>query len=505
MLSMKTLRVAIVTMGSALLLGPGLAAAIDLDGTGTSAPVPVSIATQTIPPATAIGQGQGMYHAINVGDVDLEITPEVVLRAADGYFVRVALGGGMVFHGTLAAPTGTTLEYGGDDGDNEVVFRLTADHALTAKVSLGVDENLAIPTNGEASYTASMTMHRDLFDARDGYGALGRIGAENVAVVRAVSGIDATITPKDATADVETGFLWFIGPDDTNVSGVELGTAKAAAITGQGVLDARDGLAVTDADLIVAEGVTIGIEGDFSVGVFDLVPTTVDADGDPKTTDDISENPCTDRKGTASTPVMAGNLVPDEDDPTMATLAGQEAGEYKLCIEVDSAGPNTMQIPAGDYTATVYTKASATEADVMANEGRIGTIKRNGTTVNIAYLTASEKYNQRLIIVNRGLRAAEFDLHSFTTEVGSDTTVTLSATAQAAKDAGLNVIPPNGQVVARVADILEFTGERKRRVGATLSLNADVDDIQVATTQVNLEDGSTDTVIYASEGGAEVN
>ena len=47
MLSMKTLRVAIVTMGSALLLGPGLAAAqtnvINLDGTvaAGNAPEPV--------------------------------------------------------------------------------------------------------------------------------------------------------------------------------------------------------------------------------------------------------------------------------------------------------------------------------------------------------------------------------------------------------------------------------------------------------------------------------
>jgi len=113
---------------------------------------------------------------------------------------------------------------------------------------------------------------------------------------------------------------------------------------------------------------------------------------------------------------------------------------------------------------------------------------------------------QRLIITNRGDKPAAYDLNSFTTEVDSDVTVELSDMAMQVKEMGHNVIPPGGQVVLRVSDLLSFTGNsRKYRTSATLDVGADVDDVQVATTQVNLSDGSTDTVIYASEGGVGLN
>ena len=55
MLSMKTLRVAVVTMGTALLLGPGFAAATvqELDGTGDDMAMPLLYAAETVPMVTA--------------------------------------------------------------------------------------------------------------------------------------------------------------------------------------------------------------------------------------------------------------------------------------------------------------------------------------------------------------------------------------------------------------------------------------------------------------------
>jgi len=208
-------------------------------------------------------------------------------------------------------------------------------------------------------------------------------------------------------------------------------------------------------------------------------------------------------------PGSSSNMTLDEDDPMMGMVAGLGPGTYNVCVTVDTAGPmsNAMPIPEGKYEATAYSRNSADPRDnVMRATVTVGNIVRNCTSVNIAYLTSSDKYNQRLIITNRGDMPAPYDLNSFTTEVDSDVTVELSDMAMQVKEMGHNVIPPGGQVVLRVSDLLSFTGNsRKYRTAATLDVGADVDDVQVATTQVNLSDGSTDTVIYASEGGVGLN
>ena len=124
-------------------------------------------------------------------------------------------------------------------------------------------------------------------------------------------------------------------------------------------------------------------------------------------------------------------------------------------------------------------------------------IRRNGTTVKLTYLTVAEKYNQRLIIVNDGANEARYDIGPFVTETGVTATPLAMATG---------MVPAGGQVVVKVQDIVSFSSAdgRRHRAAATLSMNADVDDVQVATTQVNLEDGSTDTVVYATVDGAVV-
>ena len=130
----------------------------------------------------------------------------------------------------------------------------------------------------------------------------------------------------------------------------------------------------------------------------------------------------------------------------------------------------------------------------MAGEGDLASIERNGASVEIPYLTTSEKHNQRLIIVNRGTRPVVITSIAFTSEAGTD--VELSPTVQAAMDAGLLMIPGNSTYVASMAQTLEITGD-SRRTAATIAFAATPGALSVATTQVNLSDGSTDTVVYA--------
>ena len=254
MLSMKTLRVAIVAMGSALLLGPGLAAAVDLDGTS---PMPVAIAVQTIPtPAdvTAAGGTSATHHGINVGDEDFQITPGVRLAADEGYYIRVALGGGMLFTGTLTTSPGASdlIIAQGGAGHSQAVFQVLQDIAYDpttpAPIQLAVDESLAVPNTNVGNYTASMTIHDTLSDAISGVNPLDGFGGQNVTVVRAVSGVDSTINPANRVADVATGFRWFVNPDAAarasapNASAVNFGTATARAVaTAADILNADTG------------------------------------------------------------------------------------------------------------------------------------------------------------------------------------------------------------------------------------------------------------------------
>ena len=489
MLSMKTLRVAIVTMGSALLLGPGLAAAIDLDGTaaGMNAPVPILVATQTIPAAVA----PSMLHHVNLGaGAEIAITPGILLEAEDRYFLRVELGDGAMFH-TAPSVSGATPVQGGENSA-QAVFRL-GEVGLTASIDVSITDNVGLPSMDAAEYTASMTVHTEQFDAIDGVGAIRSIGAEDVVIVRTVNGIVSAVASATVTADVGVGFRWFVNPDAEaradapNVSGVGLGTASAMANAMAGVLNADDGEVVIDADLIDADtGVRIAISGDFSVGALDLVG---DADNDD------AIDACPPRVGTEDTPMM-GALQPTEDEPNMAMSAWMEPGAYQLCLEVDVAGPmsNPTAIPKTEYTASVYTRANATATPSAGAEGTIGVIGRNGASVDIPFLTTYERHNQRLIIVNRGANPIMITDIAFQTEDGTEASLSELAMA-AAMIPGAGEIGSGETAVHSVKKMLSITGDTTR-TAATLSFNGRSQDITVATTLVNPEIRATDTVVY---------
>ena len=136
--------------------------------------------------------------------------------------------------------------------------------------------------------------------------------------------------------------------------------------------------------------------------------------------------------------------------------------------------------------------ADARDAVTVA-EGKIGEIRRNGASASVAYLTTSEKHNQRLIIVNRGNRPIMITDITFQTEDGTE--ADLTDTAKAAAAAGAGAIMPGDSMTVRVSDMVEITGN-SRRAAANMSFNGTAANISVATTQVNLEDSSTDTVMW---------
>ena len=269
-------------------------------------------------------------------------------------------------------------------------------------------------------------------------------------------------------------------------------------------------------------GVGIEVEGNLSVGAFHFIDGTATDDpaaatGIPALTTDA----CPGSGATEANPdrgtLMDDDgdlLVGEEGEAATATLGSQAfslgmvgttaptapaAGShhvYALCVNVDVLGKetNSTRIPEETYIGTVSITGPDAGADPqMAATGPIGLIRRNGASVEIPYLTTSEKHNQRLIIVNRGNRDVAIASIQFTTEEGTD--VELMPAVQAAMDAGLLEIPAMSSWVARMDETISITGG-SRRVAASLGFAGTADALSVATTQINVSDGSTDTVVY---------
>ena len=520
MLEMKHTWKAVMTLGLALLLGSGVAygQTIQLDGVGATAPQPVRLAAETI--STAEGNRHTMGTTLlgyNVTLDDTETVLQVTAKAAipDDYYLRISFDGATL-RGTVTAPDITgggaigSPVSGGADNDAVVYSLGSGGIALNATVMFTITSNLSVASAEPGTVSAMITAYRDQFDAINGVNALdGQFFGGGATIIEKVSGITAVVSPgTTAVADVGVGFNWFVNPQRSipgnprNAETARLGSFLVAERTGtatNAAKNAADGS--DDFDLITdASGVTFTIEGDLSIGAFNLAL-------DPDTTDMTVVDGClATSDGTADNP-LRGNVAGTKDMPNTATLStsqsgtptfADEVGTFNLCVNVDTMGAmsNDMPIPSTTYTGTITLPgATAAAPGRVLDSGPVGLIRRNGTTVRVAYLTTSPKHNQRLILVNHGTNDASYEIGEFAAEDG----VMVEALAGAE-----GVIPAGGSVVLPARTVLSIDSETIQRTAAVISINADVEDIQVATTQVNLSDSSTDTVIWATEGGAEL-
>ena len=344
----------------------------------------------------------------------------------------------------------------------------------------------------------SMSLHSTTNDAQSGANPVGGMGSATL--VSVISGLNVEVMAKPGTeADVSTGFLWFTNPDmdarasKPNVAQVMLGSAEVgiADDTGAMLYNADTGVEASSTDFVKTNSVIIGVSGDMSIGAFSVV-----AEGKECPMDGSAEspNPGSLRDGTGKLLTAEGASL---ESGSMGGLAASV--KYNLCVDVDAAGPgsNSTPIPAGVYNAAVSAILPRVDQDdpEPIGQGVIGRIGRNGASVHIPYLTTSEKHNQRVIVVNRGPRPISIVDFDFQTEDG--TMVELTDAAMAAQEAGAT-IGPGEAMVRRVSDMIDISG-MSRRAAVTMSFNGLPRDISVATTQVNLEDSSTDTVSWMVE------
>ena len=518
MLSMKTLRVAIVTMGSVLLLGSGLPMAqgntINLNGTGDDAPTPLVYAQETLPSADPKGR-----RALDLdGAMDVAVKPRrtISLKTEDLY-LRIDLSGAQ-FGATPTLVSGAAtnglasllgiLSSGGADS-TFAVLKIEGgdpDDAVSSTDLLGVRIETLQVTTTTGNVTATISAYTNPDDALDQVGSRSTFGGSGT-IIRFVSGLKVTIkAAAKAVASVDTGFVRFVGPSETNGTaklgwlGVEENTTSEAgaalvrnAVGGKQIIRG-DILEIDENDAAVGK-VSFNVVGNLDIGAFSVQ------------LDDSAAPAATCVGGTTDT-VDRGDLVGADNKPLIgkegelpsgvesASTGLRNPDVYLLCLNVDVTGPmsNMMPIPEGPYTATAYIKRDAganTPTQKVGEGAPLAAIDRDGASVNISYLTTFEQHNQRLIIVNRGNRPIVITDIAFQTEGKTEAHL-----SEALSD--LDEIESGVTVMHKVSDILSITGD-SRRTAATLSFNGVAGNISVATTQVNLGDSSTDTVVWPVE------
>ena len=259
------------------------------------------------------------------------------------------------------------------------------------------------------------------------------------------------------------------------------------------------GRPVTAEDRI--ESVSVTVEGDMTFGTFGLRTGTA-------TDRCLLTTPPAGASAGTGVLTLAPPLGEDEVTTigTATAVHREEAfGKRNLCVRLPEAKPGETpkRIPISLYEATVSVAPPGGGRDVV-RMGLAGEIRRSGARVDLAHLTTSESYDQRIVIVNRSGATVRFEFVSFAPEKG--VTVTLTPEAAAVSDSGLYTVGPRSQVVLSVAETLRIAGQRAGGLpmtAATLSLNANEALIDVATVQTNREEGSTDTVVYAARAAVE--
>ena len=532
MLSMKTLRVAIVAMGSALLLGPALAVAqddtIQLDGTMGDAPMPLVYAQETLP-AMADAMGRRALELEN--NIDVAVMPRRAIGANEELYIRIDLTGAQFGRDPTfvsGAPDGalgtavTGTESSGGADESFAVFRIAgaveSDNLVGVRIGGGGAAGDLQVTATTGNVTAAIVAYTNPDDALDERGATGTF-AGSAAIIRLVSGLTVTIkAAPTAIASVDTGFQRFVGGGGTarlGWLGVEENENVMAGVRSAvtGIQLARGNILTVDNDNDPVGMISFNVMGNLDIGAFTIKPETFELDVNDEMVlgDDGNPIPTGTCDGGAEDTVDRGTLMDAEGMPLIgeegelpsgADSAGSgdlAPGIHLLCLNVDVTGPmsNMAAILEGGYSATAHYKGTATAAAQMAGEeGMLGSIDRDGASVNIPYLTTSVKHNQRLIIVNRGTRPVAITSIQFNTEAGTD--AELMAPVQAAMEAGLIEIPGGATWVARMDQTLNITGD-SRRTAATIAFAGTKGVLSVATTQINFADSSTDTVVYTVE------
>ena len=344
---------------------------------------------------------------------------------------------------------------------------------------------------------------------------------------------------REITATVASDFRRFM-PENENLDGptgattAEIGKLVTATVTFEDsvrvgttpheIRDHRDGnqIVLTEVLTEVNVGVTGSVGTDsYNFGDFFLDPYDAGCSARPMTRGAAmgSMVAATATTTASLSNVLAGATVAAElAEITAGPDTGKKRAQFVFCANVTENTEDQMPMEFERINEVVYMMELNTElvghtdTQYMTN-GMGGEIVRDGTEVRIAYLTTATAfggtrtwqdgaigaYNQRLVIVNHGSSAVGYQLGQFASETmrgGAAVAITVEAQAGASLS---GMLAPRSSTVMRVQDLIQIMegGEAVAgRTAAVLTLVGAPDDISVATTQVTLPEGQTDTVRY---------
>lgn len=419
----------------------------------------------------------------------------------------------------------TRLQYVEDESG--VIFSYEPGRDVTAGDSTaflvwgldGGDEILArveSPTT-QATYQARISIWEERSDAIQADFASNSDGpplwSSTGTLMSVISTVSAAATKlPDATARVRSNFRKFKSADDSALASADLATVTVGVKTVQAVgslmvpiLDPLDGGVIVAGDVLNKVDATVtGTAGTASFAFGEFYLGTSCTSGSAIMTRAPKPDPATDKSSTTSLTKSVGTGThtfcanAGANDQTKATnpYARMPNVEYRMALAITLAGGTTASpITVGRACGANSSPQPCNTADAAA-----GKINREGTTVRIGFLTTASdfgqgrqvwqgweggSYNQRLVIVNHGTDAAEYTLGEFSAENGVRVT---------ASDDAEGIIQGGTAITMPVRDLITITGGA--RTSAILTVNANEDNVSVATTQVTLPEGQTDTVRY---------
>ena len=459
------MRKKLITMGLVSALGASTSAmAADLDATAPgNAPTAFALDSATTAQTNTDGTvdlptSQGIVDstAIGVGVAGGE-SVNIRFDLTGAEFEGAVVGGEFSIGGFGSM---TAVVQGGADGGTFVIYEVSSN--ATTPIQQTTNFNFAgnVAVTAGTSATVTVSVYETPTNAINEQDALYSIGGAFAAFSDSL-GIDE-VNADSEEAEVSTGFTRFNATLKTAGLTGEIGDFNYAPTTT--LTDMNTGAAVAAGNAGVAASAAIAttnvlLEGDVSFGDWYLG----------------TQDTC------AATVLDLAEAEDGESASNVAAAALSANTAYSVCVDVD--GTDDV-INEGSYTITLEWATGTRPFPVDDSTATVGAITRNGTTKYIPYLTTFEDYNQRLVIVNRGTTDAAYSL-TFTSEDGVTATAGSAATGTV----------PAGEVLSiKASDIVTLTG--KTRTAATLLVVAASANIDVATNQVNLSDGSTDTVVY---------
>ena len=507
---------AAATLGSAAMLGSTSAYALKVFDTApndraelTSAMMndSVTYAAETLMTNMVTKVGDTTYYNVGgSGTLVLSAPADVGAVGNDVYTVTVTLDG-MVFRTNLTstslASTGATwsLVAGGQAKDSMVVFRLATGTINAETANLDLSAQFAVSAAGGS---ATLTIMNQTLASQGIEGVSGKSPHGPANVIKVASALKETSTDNDLTATVKTFFKKF--KDDMivgRVGSVTIGfNGHRVATVGDGtqVVDGLEDILVTGQTTAGAASSSVSFMGDFSFADKVYVHGDNDCGVEASAGSGASAAPDTQlasdemdirmMEGTGDDAVVTGTTkpvnvdsTPSDPNDTLADFTGY------LCIMVQGDDTDAKAAPSipntGAYTAMgSYKELENAAMRPMGAERTLGMIMRDGTEVQLPYLSTNQKFNQRIRIVNRSSEDAKYEMkfHGVGDMAGTDATGTLDAKSV--------------KVLSLRNDEVVEPGNGNNTSG-TLIVEAQLGMIDVATVQINRETGNSDTVVYS--------